>query len=234
MNKKRLFTALLMAAVFSLSLVPCALAKQVPSDPDIVRVDFVHHKNANAGQKPSGDLLFKLLGYSWGKDATVTYVIDPSGSNLDSSSVIDKIKTAAEAWDAQSNAQVFNDVVAPASGLNHGDLDYVNYINFGTISDSNTIAVTSIWFNRKTHKILDTDMQFNTYYTWSLDATGSTSEMDLQNIATHEFGHIIGLDDLYRDKYIAQTMYGYSREGDIEKRRLESGDIAGLLAIYGM
>jgi hypothetical protein len=29
-------------------------------------------------------------------------------------------------------------------------------------------------------------------------------------------------------------MYGYSSEGDVEKRTLESGDIAGLISLYGI
>ena len=56
--------------------------------------------------------------------------------------------------------------------------------------------------------------------------------MDLQNIATHEIGHGIGLGDLY-NTCTQETMYGYSTEGDVSKRTLNSGDISGLQKIYG-
>ncbi len=56
--------------------------------------------------------------------------------------------------------------------------------------------------------------------------------MDLQNIATHELGHTVGLSDLY-NRCLEETMYGYSSEGETSKRSLNPGDIAGLKAIFG-
>lgn len=57
--------------------------------------------------------------------------------------------------------------------------------------------------------------------------------MDLQNIATHELGHGFGLADLYESNASEETMYGYSTEGEIKKRSLYSGDIAGIHDLYG-
>ena len=48
---------------------------------------------------------------------------------------------------------------------------------------------------------------------------------------THELGHGIGLADIYDCEL--ETMYGYSTEGDIIKRDLYDGDIAGLQKLYG-
>ena len=74
-------------------------------------------------------------------------------------------------------------------------------------------------------------MVFNTNFNWGVSANAAL--MDVQNIATHELGHGFGLSDLYQAKWSQQTMYGYSREGDIAKRDLASGDIAGIKALYG-
>ena len=57
--------------------------------------------------------------------------------------------------------------------------------------------------------------------------------MDLQNIATHEIGHGLGLEDLYNVVCDQETMYGYSSKGEIKKRTLEQGDITGLQIMYG-
>lgn len=57
--------------------------------------------------------------------------------------------------------------------------------------------------------------------------------MDLRNIATHEFGHSAGLLDIYDPAQSHLTMYGYSWFGDIQKRDLAPGDIAGIHEIYG-
>ena len=57
--------------------------------------------------------------------------------------------------------------------------------------------------------------------------------MDLQNIATHEFGHGLGLGDIYIDDCSEFTMYGYSYNGDTDNRSLEDPDITGLWELYG-
>jgi predicted Zn-dependent protease len=58
--------------------------------------------------------------------------------------------------------------------------------------------------------------------------------MDLQNIATHEFGHAVGLGDIYDTACSSVTMYGYSDYGDTVKRTLETPDITGLRTLYGI
>jgi predicted Zn-dependent protease len=78
---------------------------------------------------------------------------------------------------------------------------------------------------------VDFEIVFNTQFAWGTD--GTLSVMDLQNIATHELGHGFGLADLYEDQWSEQTMYGYGSYGEIKKRTLESGDIAGIQKLYG-
>jgi predicted Zn-dependent protease len=58
--------------------------------------------------------------------------------------------------------------------------------------------------------------------------------MDLQNIATHELGHAVGMADIYTTSSQEVTMYGYSTEGETKKRSLETPDIIGLEKMYGL
>jgi len=82
-------------------------------------------------------------------------------------------------------------------------------------------------------KIVEFDMLFDTDFAWG-NAEINSSLMDLQNIATHELGHAVGLNDIYSTSCSYVTMYGYSKEGDVEKRTLEQPDITGLQKIYGI
>ena len=72
-------------------------------------------------------------------------------------------------------------------------------------------------------EIIEFDIMFDTDYHWG-DADVYWDVMDLQNVATHEFGHGIGLDDYYECEL--ETMYGYSTYGETIKRDLYYGDVA--------
>ena len=61
----------------------------------------------------------------------------------------------------------------------------------------------------------------------SPECQSSPQAYDVQNIATHEFGHWVGLEDLYDEADGDLTMYGFSAGGEIKKRSLGTGDITG-------
>lgn len=57
-----------------------------------------------------------------------------------------------------------------------------------TLSVQNTPDTMIIW---------EVDIIFNTFQKWDIDPVKKDRAFDIQNIATHEFGHPAGLDDLY-------------------------------------
>ncbi len=69
-------------------------------------------------------------------------------------------------------------------------------------------------------------------FDWSLSEFGVAGTMDFDNIATHELGHSVGLDDLFTEACSEETMYGFAAEGEINKKTLEGGDMAGILKLY--
>jgi hypothetical protein len=66
------------------------------------------------------------------------------------------------------------------------------------------------------------------------DGPGNTpvggSNMDLQGICAHEYGHAVGLD---HSQYSNVTMYAYVSGAGNGQRTIENDDINGLKAIYG-
>lgn len=93
---------------------------------------------------------------------------------------------------------------------------------------SSAIAVNAYWFNSlaTSNEIYEFDIFFNgVNFTWS--TTGQAGRMDVQNIATHESGHSLNLQDLYGTADAAKTMYGYSSANETSKRTLEPDDMAG-------
>ena len=55
--------------------------------------------------------------------------------------------------------------------------------------------------------------------------------MDYQNIATHEFGHALGLGHP-ESTCTEETMYAFASFGETKKSTLEAGDIAGVNKLY--
>ncbi|MEE8582465.1 MAG: hypothetical protein V3S61_01160, partial [Dehalococcoidales bacterium] len=122
--------------------------------------------------------------------------------------------------------------------------DYLNVVGWVDLNAEypNAIAVTMVWYNTQTGLIIDVDMAFNSSssFAWHQNesdddwAEGNTAayDVDVQNIATHEAGHWLMLGDMYNKPAGEQTMFGIGYEFGLQKRTLESGDIAGIEEIY--
>lgn len=78
--------------------------------------------------------------------------------------------------------------------------------------------------------ILDCDITFNTYYSWS--TSGGSTSFDVQSVVTHELGHWLKLNDLYGGSDTEKTMYGYISLGETKKRSLDTDDLNGINTIY--
>lgn len=74
---------------------------------------------------------------------------------------------------------------------------------------------------------VDIVIDFSGRMTWS--TTGEAGAYDLQSVATHEVGHLLGLDDVTDP---AQVMCWIQESGQIGRRYLRSGDLEGLAGAY--
>lgn len=119
----------------------------------------------------------------------------------------------------------------PDTRARRARFDNVNAILWKRLRRS-TVGVTFVWYSRVSGEILEVDTLFNKRRPWAIFANSpecqsSPEAYDLQNVATHEFGHWVGLDDLYDDSDRDLTMYGFSAGGEVKKRTLGTGDISG-------
>ena len=214
--------------------------------PGLEKIEFIHWKKGYGkppGKTPGAPSCYKFLTGSKIKWATTTnYVINPTKSDLPEDFVESAIFASAETWDATTSKELFNDNYSTSTGLEtaYGNPNYVNAISFGDrYLNPDIIAATIVWYNPATKAIVEFDITFETNYNWG-DCLGyeetyySNQVMDLQNIATHELGHGVGLADIYDTTCSAVTMYGYSDYGETQKRTLEQPDITGLQKLYGI
>jgi len=253
---KKLLIAFLAASILISSSVAAVSAKPdkplVLSDKGVEKVVFIHYKAPGkppwAGgpkDKPQeDDQGYKLFrgGVKWSNEdlgeTGIYYEI-----NIDNApaGAFSEIAASFEEWDDATSEELFdnNPRTTTKSGADPYDGNVVSWTN---LEDTRIIAVTTFWIWRGTKELAAFDIEFNTQFDWGIngitpgeanEATGSTSFMDVRNIATHEAGHTLVLEDLYQDQYAQMTMYGYSTEGEVKKISLEAGDIAGVQALYG-
>lgn len=200
----------------------------------LMRYDYVYRDNNAKPDKPgkpdkpdkAPKLDYKLMGVSWKTAEDFQVNIGAFGIN--------EIQTSLNTWDSEVTFNVFGTAIDNPGILRNldGNPDGYNTVTLEPLGDGGTIAFARTWFYRPPRReIVESDVVFNSYYPWS--ETGESNCMDLQNIATHEFGHSLGLLDMYEPQHSELTMYGYSWYGDTIKRDLAPGDIAGIHAIYG-
>ncbi len=170
----------------------------------------------------------------WGGclDSTVGYKINPNIPLVTSGNAIEAVEAAAEAWDIETSDELFSNVGETEKSWYAEDGE--NIVSWVKFLPRDYIAVAVMWYDPITMIIYEVDIVFNAFHNWGIEPGKRDRAFDIQNIATHEFGHPIGLDDLYDDIYSELTMYGYSSKGEIEKCTLEQGDIAGARELYGI
>ncbi|MEM4625407.1 MAG: matrixin family metalloprotease [Candidatus Pacearchaeota archaeon] len=195
---------------------------------------FIHYAN-NRKDVIKNQPCYKLLGSKWEK-LPITYVVHPDLENIDPNAIY----SAAETWDSATSKELFDNSVIFDSNANWDSEapDGRNELSLGNYPQENVIAVTVIWtgipIGSKKRQIIEFDILFDTDFRWGDAEIDGSSVMDLQNIATHELGHGLGLADVYTSSCSEVTMYGYSSYGEIKKRTLEKPDITGLQRLYGI
>ena len=165
------------------------------------------------------------------------YIVDPTNiRGLNESFVSNNLAFDIDKWESAAEVNILGDeVTGIVDGADMESPDNKNEVYFADIDYNGVIAIAIVWgiFGGPPlfRALVEWDMIFDDVdFDWS--ATEEAGKMDFENIATHELGHSVGLDDLYRDKCLEQTMYGYASYGETKKRTLEDGDINGVYQLY--
>jgi hypothetical protein len=171
--------------------------------------------------------------------------VDLSGTSADEFS---SIRSSFQVWAQLPGLQLSISELpmtstAPSSGDQKNTLMWVrqNWRGLSFRPPTNALAVTLLSFDSSSGVITDADIYFNAEtFRWAVvDAPSEINYVDVQNIATHEIGHFLGLDHSSEDIFEGEdllsdaTMYFASTSGETLRRDLNEDDILGITALYG-
>jgi hypothetical protein len=156
---------------------------------------------------------YSYSGYRWLGTSTSYYWDSSTPSDWHSS-----VNNAANTWNNAGSQFRFSESGSSSNKIFKGSLG-----SSGPIAQSSATVLLSI--------LIYDSITFNSDYTWS--TSGQSGSYDVQNIATHEFGHWLDLNDISCGYDSEKTMYYVASTGETKKRTLESDDIDGIKYIYG-
>lgn len=185
---------------------------------------------------------YAFTGAKWGNGALPVqyYVNYASSTQLGRTSTQQIIDASFGVWNAPACTRFRSTNRGDLAGgvANASDNKNVLLWRYGRgnwpreLGGSSTIGVTSpVYFpgsNGQLGTMSDADIQFNGVdYSWTTNPR-TFNEVDAQSIATHEIGHLLGLD---HSASVSATMYA-SYQGGTGARTLHPDDTAGVCALY--
>ncbi len=168
---------------------------------------------------------------SWASNA-VPYYINPTNLYVPTADAITDLQAAADAWHLQTTANIQFTYVG-TSTKTAAALDYQNVVLFNAGADPvcTYCGAETVYNFDGTGHLLDTDMViYEANYTYFVNNTGCSGNGEyIQDSATHEFGHMLGMG---HSAVTTATMYPTNSYCDLTWESLDADDLAGILSIY--
>jgi matrixin/IPT/TIG domain-containing protein len=173
----------------------------------------------------------------WQTPSNIQLVISSAGSDdLPDGSHFTALRNAYEAWnqDAGTAAQLIEDASPSQQVRTDWQADDLHLVFFDEDDStgyfpvgSATVALTPISFAAG-GRILDADVVFNGAG-FSFTTSNQTNAFDVQDVATHELGHFLGLD---HSGWAGASLYPYVSPGVLQQRSPSLDDQHGLREAY--
>jgi hypothetical protein len=134
------------------------------------------------------------------------------------------VRDGFKAWDDEVAGTYFGLTTTTAAPTRPA-FDGTNTVGWARITGN---PLAAAWVYEDTDgRVEQADIFFNTRYAWGVfGSCPGNGTYEVGNIATHEVGHVLGLDHL-SDTGKKATMYPSAPKNEVLKRTLTTGDVSG-------
>jgi hypothetical protein len=187
----------------------------------------------------------KVVDATWQQQPIGLFISDRGSNGITVADVRGAVERAAATWSAVNAAQVRIAVQGITSAPPEGT-DGKNTIGFLDRPDlDRVLGATSFMVDTTTGEIYEADIFFNTSFLFSVSPGGQSDRIDLESLALHEMGHMLGLGHSAigetevlsngRRRVVGSgaVMFPLAMTaGTIADRVLHADDIAGIVDLY--
>jgi hypothetical protein len=169
---------------------------------------------------------YTTLGATWAL-WPVPYYINPTNMDVPESAIAPAVRAAADAWPSQSGT-VFSFAFAGFSAQATNANDGINLVMFRNAASGSALATTYSWFSGT--RMVDADIVFwDGGFHFFTGSSGCSGGFYIEDVATHEFGHALGLG---HSTIASATMYPTIGACSQATRTLDQDDVAAVLSLY--
>ena len=187
----------------------------------------------------------KNVSVKWAQSPVKYFISNQGVPGVTAADVQAAVGRAFTTWQSVPTASIsyqFAGLTAATPGTDDG----LSTIGFQSHPElDRVLASTSFMIDGSTGALIESDIFFNTSFTWSVAPSGEAGKYDLESIALHEIGHLSGLGHSALGETQLSADGGRSvlgseavmfpiafAPGSIAGRTLRADDIAGISDLY--
>jgi hypothetical protein len=172
------------------------------------------------------------------------FITNAAGGGVTAPQLRDAVTRAFDHWGAVATADVSSEFVGFTNARPNDD-DGLTVIGFENRPDQDrTLGATSFLIDTLSGEILEAEIFLNSSFAWSVAAGGEADRYDVESIALHEIGHLLGLGHsaLGETELVSGGRRVLAAEavmfpvafpaGTVAGRTLKADDIAGISDTY--